>query len=111
MDGKFYVVGGTGAGFAHLSCGEVYDLKNGTWTEIVNISPVQPAPPTAMSGAPPLIAVVKNEMYAADYVSKEVKKYNKEVHSWVPGEGPPQWDVLGRKQGTGFVYNCAVMGC
>ncbi|KAG6399903.1 hypothetical protein SASPL_141388 [Salvia splendens] len=157
MDGKFYVIGGTGAGLTHLSCGEVYDLKNGTWTEILNISPIQEAPSTVVSEAPPLIAVVKNELYAADYAVREVKKYNKEgevwitlgkfperagstrgwgiafkacgdrlifvggphvlngnlieVYSWVPGEGPLQWDVLGRKEADGFVYNCAVMGC
>ncbi|KAL1569818.1 Kelch repeat F-box 19 protein [Salvia divinorum] len=162
MDGKFYVIGGTGAESKLLTCGEEYNLENGTWTEILNMSPVGTgAPrangPPAISGAPPLIAVVKNELYAADYASMEVRKYNKEgrvwitigklperadsmhgwglafracgdrliviggprssrvdlieVNSWVPGEGPPRWDVLGRKRSSSFVYNCAVMGC
>uniref|UniRef100_M0ZSU3 Kelch repeat-containing F-box family protein n=1 Tax=Solanum tuberosum TaxID=4113 RepID=M0ZSU3_SOLTU len=34
-----------------------------------------------------------------------------EVNSWVPSEGPPQWNLLGRKRSGSFVYNCAVMGC
>lgn len=111
----------------------------------------------ASSEAPPLIAVVNNELYAADYADMAVRKYDKtngmwmtmgrlperansmfgwglafracgdrliviggprnagdgyiEINSWVPREGPPQWDLLGRKRSGSFVYNCAVMGC
>jgi hypothetical protein len=111
----------------------------------------------ATAEAPPLVAVVNNELYAADYADMEVKKYNKdtklwitmgrlperaasmngwglafracgnrliviggprshgegfiELNSWVPSEGPPQWNLLARKQSGNFVYNCAVMGC
>ena len=106
---------------------------------------------------PPLVAVVNNELYAADHADMEVKKYDKErkswftigrlpnsavsmngwglafracgdrlmviggptalggsfieLNSWVPSEGPPQWNLLGRKPSGNFVYNCAVMGC
>ncbi|KAL2519395.1 Galactose oxidase/kelch repeat superfamily protein [Abeliophyllum distichum] len=163
MDGKFYVVGGIGGTDSMLlTCGEEYNLETETWTEIPNMSPVRTGAARendtpATSEAPPLIAVVNNELYAADYADMEVRKYNKisrlwitvgrlperadsmngwglafracgdrliviggprnvgegfiEVNSWVPSDGPPQWDLLGRKRSSNFVYNCAVMGC
>ncbi|PIN04073.1 hypothetical protein CDL12_23386 [Handroanthus impetiginosus] len=163
MDGNFYVIGGIGgADLRLLTCGEEYNLETGTWTEIPNMSPVRTGAardnePPAASEAPPLIAVVNNQLYAADYADMEVRKYDKEnrvwvtvgrlperadsmfgwglafracgdrliviggprnvgegfieVNSWVPSQGPPQWDVLGRKTSGNFVYNCAVMGC
>nr|XP_016438532.1 PREDICTED: F-box/kelch-repeat protein SKIP11-like [Nicotiana tabacum] len=161
MDGKFYVIGGIGgAESKRLTCGEEYDLEKGTWREIPNMSPVQANAARndmpATSDAPPLVAVVHNELYAADYADMEVRKYDKqnkawvtigrlperaasmygwglafracgnrliviggpkggaeyiEVNSWVPREGPIQWDLLGRKRYGSFVYNCAVMGC
>ncbi|XP_019170850.1 PREDICTED: F-box/kelch-repeat protein SKIP11-like [Ipomoea nil] len=163
MDGKFYVVGGVGGPDSKLlTCGEEYDFEKRTWTEIPNMSPVRMAavrenglPATAE--APPLLAVVNNQLYAADYADMEVRRYDKdkkawvtqgrlperansmngwglafracgdrllviggprtvgqgfiEVNSWVPSEGPPQWNMLGRKSSGSFVYNCAVMGC
>lgn len=163
MDRKFYVIGGIGVGSAKtLTCGEVYDLKTKTWHEIPNMYPARNGvagateAPTAAE-APPLVAVVNNELYAADYAQKEVRKYDKEknlwvtlgglpdravsmngwglafracgdrliviggpralgegmieLNSWVPNEGPPQWNLLARKPSGSFVYNCAVMGC
>ena len=165
MDKKFYVIGGTG-GVGNdarvLTCGEEYDLETRKWTEIPNMSPGRngiagEADMPAATGAPPLVAVVNNELYAADHADMEVKKYDKErkswltigrlpegavsmngwglafracgdrviviggptalggsfieLNSWVPSEGPPQWNLLGRKQSGNFVYNCAVMGC
>lgn len=163
MDRKFYVIGGIGVGSAKtLTCGEVYDLKTKMWHEIPNMYPARngvagatEAP--AAAEAPPLVAVVNNELYAADYALKEVRKYDKEknlwvtlgglpdqavsmngwglafracgdrliviggpralgegmieLNSWVPNEGPPQWNLLARKPSGSFVYNCAVMGC
>ncbi|KAI3452825.1 hypothetical protein Pfo_009488 [Paulownia fortunei] len=163
MDGNFYVIGGIGGADSELlTCGEEYNLETETWTEIPNMSPVRTGAardnePPATSEAPPLIAVVNNQLYAADYADMEVRKYDKdnrvwvtvgrlperadsmygwglafracgdrliviggprnagegfiEVNSWVPSEGPPQWDLLGRKRSGSFVYNCAVMGC
>ncbi|XWS34072.1 hypothetical protein CRYUN_Cryun21dG0007700 [Craigia yunnanensis] len=165
MDKKFYVIGGTG-GVGNdamvLTCGEEYDLETRKWTEIPNMSPGRngtagEAEMPAAAGAPPLVAVVNNELYAADHADMEVKKYDKdskswltigrlperavsmngwglafracgdrliviggptalggsfiEINSWVPSEGPPQWNLLVRKQLGNFVYNCAVMGC
>lgn len=162
MDGKFYVIGGIGGPESKLmTCAEEYDLATGRWTEIPNMSPVRPNAARgdipASSEAPPLVAVVNNQLYAADYAAMEVRKYDKEnkawfsigplperaaslngwglafracgdrlivvggprvmgqgvidVNSWTPGEGPPQWNLLGRKRSGSFVYNCAVMGC
>ncbi|XWS60577.1 hypothetical protein CRYUN_Cryun07bG0048000 [Craigia yunnanensis] len=163
MDGKFYVIGGIGVGNSKtLTCGEVYDLKTKMWREMPNMFPARngeagatEAP--AAAEAPPLVAVVNNELYAADYAQKEVRKYDKEnnlwvtlgrlperaasmngwglafkacgdrliviggprtfgegmieLNSWVPNEGPPQWNLLERRPSCSFVYNCAVMGC
>ncbi|KAJ0096236.1 hypothetical protein Patl1_15864 [Pistacia atlantica] len=163
MDGKFYVIGGIGGPDSKLlACGEEFDLETETWTEIPNMSPARAAATRendrpASGEAPPLVAVVNNELYAADYADMEVRKYDKErrlwftvgrlperanslngwglafracgdrliviggprtagegfieLNSWVPSEGPPQWDLLARKQSVNFVYNCAVMGC
>ncbi|XP_016513438.1 F-box/kelch-repeat protein SKIP11 [Nicotiana tabacum] len=163
MDRKFYVIGGIGGTESKLlTCGEEYDLETGKWTEIPSMSPVRAGEARddnmpATSEAPPLVAVVNNELYAADYADMEVRKYDKqnkawvtigrlperagsmngwglafracgdrliviggpramgegiiEVNSWVPSEGPPQWNLLGRKRSGSFVYNCAVMGC
>ncbi|KAM0034346.1 putative kelch-type beta propeller [Helianthus debilis subsp. tardiflorus] len=66
MESKFYVIGGIGEESNNeLTCGEVYDLETGSWTEIQNMFPAltggQDAPATAK--APPLLAVVKNELY------------------------------------------------
>lgn len=101
MDGKFYVIGGIGGADSKLlTCGEEYDLENGTWTEILNMSPVRTgAPrdnePPATSEAPPLIAVVNNELYAADYAAMQVRKYNKESRFWITvGRLPERADSM-----------------
>ncbi|KAK8484359.1 hypothetical protein V6N13_042399 [Hibiscus sabdariffa] len=160
MDRKFYVIGGVsvvGKEAKVLTSGEEYDLETRRWTEIPNMSPGRSGEAGEAAGAPPLVAVVNDELYAADYADMEVKKYDKErnswvtigrlperavsmngwglafracgdrliviggprtsgegfieLNSWVPSEGPPQWNLLARKQSGGFVYNCAVMGC
>ncbi|KAH1074417.1 hypothetical protein J1N35_026745 [Gossypium stocksii] len=35
----------------------------------------------------------------------------KELNSWVLSEGQLQWNLFARKQLSGFVYTCVVMGC
>ncbi|KAK8511770.1 hypothetical protein V6N13_029363 [Hibiscus sabdariffa] len=163
MDGKFYVIGGIGIdNLQALTCGEVYDLKTKTWCVIPNMyteriegAAEEQLPPS--SQAPPLVAVVNNELYAADHALKVLKKYNKEknlwvtlgelperavsmngwgiafkscgnklmviggprtygkgvveINSWVPSDGPVEWNLLARKSSSSFVYNCTVMGC
>nr|GMD13453.1 F-box/kelch-repeat protein SKIP11-like [Ipomoea batatas] len=125
MDGKFYVIGGIGGPETKLlTSGEEYNLETETWTEVK----LGETPLPTTSEAPPLIAVVNDQLYAADYAEMVVNKAcgDKliviggprasgpgfiEVNSWVPSEGPPEWHLLGRKQSGSFVYNCAVMGC
>ncbi|KAG2675615.1 hypothetical protein I3760_12G013500 [Carya illinoinensis] len=155
MDGKFYIMGGIGEGNSEsLTCGEVYDMKTRVWTVIPNMFPGWNEG-AGVTEAPPLLAVVNNVLYAADYAQKEVRRYDKErnfwftigrlpeqavsmngwglafracgnrvifigprlgggiieLNSWVPDQGPPQWDLLATKRSCSFVYNCAVMGC
>ncbi|KAK3443045.1 F-box/kelch-repeat protein SKIP11 [Eucalyptus grandis] len=91
MDDKFYVIGGIGRSETGqprvLTCGEEYDLRTQTWTVIPNMSPVRggaarEAEVPAAAEAPPLVAVVNNELYAADYADMEVRKYDKERRVW-----------------------------
>lgn len=98
MDGKFYVVGGIGGPQAELlTCGEEYDLEKNTWTEIPNMSPPRAREnglPTT-SEAPPLIAVVNNQLYAADYAGSVVRKYDKENREWLTiGRLPERADSM-----------------
>ncbi|WOL11540.1 hypothetical protein Cni_G20303 [Canna indica] len=79
MDKKFYVIGGMDNNRQVLTCGEEYDLERGSWRLIPNMS----VGLNGASGAPPLVAVVNNELYAAHYADKVVKKYNKESNTWV----------------------------
>ncbi|XP_021761655.1 F-box/kelch-repeat protein At1g74510-like [Chenopodium quinoa] len=110
MDGKFYVIGGLGAGNSNpLTCGEVYDLERRTWTLIPDMFPlrnVEPGAPeaSAMSeaGAPPLIAVVNNELYAADYARKEIRKYIKSSNSWATVGSLPERVVSMHGWGLAF---------
>ncbi|XP_052186965.1 F-box/kelch-repeat protein At1g26930-like [Diospyros lotus] len=163
MDEKFYVIGGVGGSNSKpLKCAEEFDFATRTWREIDDLSPARGDAAAenevrVTSEAPPLVAVVDNELYAADHANMEVRKYDKatrewltvgrlpehadsmngwglafracgqrliciggpraygegfiEVNSWIPSEGPPRWNLLGRKQSASFVYNCAVMGC
>ncbi|GAB4839979.1 F-box/kelch-repeat protein skip11 [Ancistrocladus abbreviatus] len=89
MDGKFYVIGGTGGPDSKvLTCGEEFDLQTKTWREIPNMSPPRNGAAgeneiPAAAEAPPLVAVVNNQLYAADYADMEVRKYNKETRTWV----------------------------
>ncbi|KAF3329219.1 F-box/kelch-repeat protein [Carex littledalei] len=81
MDNKFYVLGGMSGNSNTdlLTCGEEYDIENGTWRVIDDMA----AGLNGASGAPPLVAVVNNQLYAAIYGDKEVRKYNKESNTWV----------------------------
>ncbi|KAA8542407.1 hypothetical protein F0562_023457 [Nyssa sinensis] len=108
MDGKFYVIGGIGVGNSNLlTCGEVYDLERKTWREVPNMFPplnseggVTEAPATAK--APPLVAVVKDELYAAYYAEKEVRKYDKQRNLWVTVGRLPEQAVSMNGWGLAF---------
>ncbi|XP_030447554.1 F-box/kelch-repeat protein SKIP11-like isoform X2 [Syzygium oleosum] len=85
MDGKFYVIGGIGGSEGRvLTCGEEYDIKTGRWTEIPDMSPGRETDIPASAEAPPLVAVVNNELYSADYANMEVRKYDKVQRMWFP---------------------------
>ncbi|CAN7026486.1 F-box/kelch-repeat protein SKIP11 [Brassica rapa] len=88
MDGKFYVIGGIGGADAKaLTCGEEYDLEAKKWTEVPDLSPprsrADQADARPAAEAPPLVAVVNNQLYAADHADMEVRKYDKEKKKWL----------------------------
>ncbi|VAI00352.1 unnamed protein product [Triticum turgidum subsp. durum] len=155
MDGKFYVIGGISSSHEVLTCGEEYDLNRRSWRVIHNMS--QGLNFQAW-GAPPLIAVANNELYAADYSeNNDLKQYDKlenkwitlgklpvqsnrngwdmgyracgdrlivigppinstgekvvELHSWIPDEQPPVWNLVATRPIMGYDIRCAMMGC
>ncbi|PHT33911.1 hypothetical protein CQW23_25711 [Capsicum baccatum] len=77
---KFYVIGVIGGADSNLlTCAE-YDLATETWSEMSNMSPVRPnlrndVPATSASS--PVVAVVSNQLYTADYAEMSVRKYEK----------------------------------
>ncbi|KAK6163300.1 hypothetical protein DH2020_000164 [Rehmannia glutinosa] len=78
MDGRFYVIGGMSSPTDSLTCAEEFNLKTRKWTKIEGMYPNV----NRAAQAPPLVAVVKNQLYAVEYLTNMVKKYNKEKHSW-----------------------------
>lgn len=108
IDGKFYVIGGIGIGSSkQLTCGEEFDLQTRKWREIPNMFPrrnqgsgVTEVP--AAAEAPPLVAVVNNVLYAADYAQQEVRRYNKESNLWVTMGGLPERIVSMNGWGLAF---------
>ncbi|PSR88347.1 F-box/kelch-repeat protein [Actinidia chinensis var. chinensis] len=106
-------IGGTDSKL--LTCGEEYDMETKIWTEIPNISPVRTGAARenevcATAEAPPLVTVVENELYAADYASMEVRKYDKESREWVTVGRLPEraasmngWGLAFRACGHGLI--------
>uniref|UniRef100_A0A1D1YG08 F-box/kelch-repeat protein At5g60570 n=1 Tax=Anthurium amnicola TaxID=1678845 RepID=A0A1D1YG08_9ARAE len=78
MDGKFYVIGGMSSHTESLTCGEEYNLKTMTWRRIRNMYPCG----NQATQSPPLVAVMNNQLYAADQTTNEVKKYDKLNNTW-----------------------------
>ena len=97
MDKKFYVIGGTNPEGA-LTCGEEFDPETGRWRLIPNMYP----PQGSARGAPPLVAVVKDELYAADCSEKTLIKYVKEKNSWVKLGNLPERPVSVNGWGLAF---------
>lgn len=83
MDDKFYVIGGMTSPIDSLTCGEEYDLKAKKWRKIEGMYPNV----SKAAQAPPLVAVVDNQLYALEHSTNMVKKYDKQKNTW---------DVLGR---------------
>ncbi|KAK8469685.1 hypothetical protein PHAVU_005G135911 [Phaseolus vulgaris] len=78
MDDKFYVIGGMSSITVSLTCGEEYDLKTRNWRKIEGMYPYV----NEGVQAPPLVAVVDNQLYAVEHVTNMVKKYDKEKNTW-----------------------------
>lgn len=78
MDGKFYVIGGMSSITVSLTCGEEYDLKTRNWRKIEGMYPYV----NEGVQAPPLVAVVDNQLYAVEHVTNMVKKYDKDKNTW-----------------------------
>ncbi|KAJ8465297.1 hypothetical protein OPV22_027849 [Ensete ventricosum] len=98
MDENFYVIGGMASNTEVLTCGEEYDLKRGSWSVIPNMS----AGLNGANGAPPLVAVVNNELYAAHYADKELRKYDKVKNTWARLGGLPESSVSMNGWGLAF---------
>jgi hypothetical protein len=78
MDGKFYVIGGVSSQRDPLTCGGEYNLETRTWRRIHAMYPGG----TSASQSPPLVAVLNNQLYAADQLTNVVKKYDKVNNTW-----------------------------
>lgn len=78
MDGKFYVIGGMKTPTDSLTCVEEFDLDSRKWRRIEGMYPNV----NRAAHAPPLVAVVENELYAVEYLTNMVNKYIKEKNSW-----------------------------
>ncbi|XBI77512.1 hypothetical protein VPH35_070599 [Triticum aestivum] len=86
MDGRFYVIGGNSSSRELLTSGEEYDLNRRSWRVIDNMAQGLSIEVVNMSTwyAPPLIAVVNNELYAADYSeNNDLKQYDKLDNRWI----------------------------
>ncbi|XP_022140402.1 F-box/kelch-repeat protein At5g60570-like [Momordica charantia] len=83
MNDKFYVIGGMSSPTVSLTCGEEYDLKKRKWRKIEGMYPYV----NQGAHAPPLVAVVDNELYAVEHLTNMVMKYDKVENTW---------NVLGR---------------
>ncbi|CAI9094956.1 OLC1v1030794C1 [Oldenlandia corymbosa var. corymbosa] len=97
MDERFYAIGGIGLGEKSvdgevgnpkvLTSGEVFDMKTNLWVEIPNILPGHIVEGVdeyahASTKSPPLLAVVRNELYAAYHEEMLLKKYNMSMNVW-----------------------------
>lgn len=91
MSGKFYVVGGmSGINTPPLTCGEEYDPKVRSWRLIEGMCPM----PGKAIGAPPLVAVVENKLYAVEPDTNMVKCYDALECMWtVIGRLPVRADM------------------
>ncbi|XP_022964959.1 F-box/kelch-repeat protein At5g60570-like [Cucurbita moschata] len=83
MDEKFYVIGGMSSSTVSLTCGEEYNFQTRKWRKIEGMYPYV----NRAAQAPPLVAVVDNQLYSVEYLTNLVKRYDKVKNSW---------NVLGR---------------
>ncbi|CAM8961530.1 unnamed protein product [Rhodiola kirilowii] len=79
MDGKFYVIGGMTTSAVALACGEEYDLETRKWRKIEGMYPNV----NIATQAPPLVAVVNDQLYSVEHTTNMVKRYNKQDNTWM----------------------------
>lgn len=101
LDNKFFVIGGQGSERQSLTSGEYYDEAENTWVTVENM---WPAARTQAPGqtAPPLVAVVKDQLYAADASTMELNVYHKGTNTWRPLGPVPSRSVDSSGWGMGF---------
>lgn len=93
LDGKFYVLGGENEVSGALTSCEVYDSVTKTWTLLPNMLPWGDS--RSFPGAPPLSAVVNNELYVLETESHQLKVFIKSTLSWrALGEVPIRTDLV-----------------
>ncbi|KAL3813892.1 hypothetical protein ACJIZ3_015160 [Penstemon smallii] len=78
MDDKFYVIGGRNED-GELTCGEYLDEARNIW---VLIPDMLKDDPVQTSHSPPLLAVVKNELYSIESSTNKLKVYLKKSNTW-----------------------------
>lgn len=92
LDGKFYVLGGENEAAGSLTSCEVFDPVTKTWTLLPDMLPSVDS--SSFPGAPPLSAVVNNELYVLEAGSHQVKVFVKSTQSWrALGEVPVRTDL------------------
>ncbi|ESW27316.1 hypothetical protein PHAVU_003G191300 [Phaseolus vulgaris] len=101
MDGKFYVIGGIAEdNKTEIRSGEEYDLETKTWRTIPDMFPSRGE--EAYMDSPPLVAVVDNVLYSADFKEHIIRRYVKETNKWVTiGSLPEKTSSMGG-WGIGF---------
>ncbi|KAI5069630.1 hypothetical protein GOP47_0015931 [Adiantum capillus-veneris] len=93
LDGQFYVLGGENEVAGALTSCEVFDSVSKTWTLLPNMLPW--ADSRSFPGAPPLSAVVNNELYVLETESHQLKLFIKSTFSWRSlGEVPVRTDLV-----------------
>ncbi|KAH9550848.1 hypothetical protein CY35_10G093400 [Sphagnum magellanicum] len=101
MEGCFCVIGGIDEKDMALTSGEFYDPRIGAWTLVPNQWPGFSQWATEHP-APPLVAVVANQLYALDAFNNHLKKYDKATNLWVSLDVVPHRSPQSSGWGLGF---------
>ncbi|CAM8879172.1 unnamed protein product [Rhodiola kirilowii] len=72
-------VGGMTTSAVALACGEEYDLETRKWRKIEGMYPNV----NIATQAPPLVAVVNDQLYSVEHTTNMVKRYNKQDNTWM----------------------------
>lgn len=104
LDGKFFVIGGQGGLGSErlpLTSGEYYDEVEKKWVIVENMWPPALLQSPGQT-APPLVAVVDNELYCADATTMELNMYHKGTNKWRALGRVPDRSVDSSGWGMGF---------